>query len=77
MNGDQPAFPTAPVPQINPITGLTIYVKEGTAGMSLREYYAGCALQGIRVGDWAEVQDGAKYCADYADAILAELEKKK
>ncbi len=41
-------------------------------GMTLRDYFAGKALASLRVGDWTDCKDGAKYCYDYADAMLAE-----
>lgn len=44
-------------------------------GMSLRDYFAAAALSHLRVGDWLLCADGAKYCYDYADAMLAAREK--
>lgn len=41
-----------------------------------RDWFAGMALQGLRVGDWTDCKDGAKYCYDYADAMIQEREKK-
>lgn len=40
-------------------------------GMSLRDWFAGQALTGIRPGDWASCKDGAQWCYDFADAMLA------
>ena len=46
-------------------------------GMSLRDWFAGMALSQCRIGDWNKCEDGAKYCYDYADAMLAQREKDK
>lgn len=48
-------------------------------GMTLRQYYAGLAMQGILSSrpnpkEWAEY---AEACVDMADALIAELEKQK
>jgi hypothetical protein len=45
------------------------------ADMSLRDWFAGMALAGIRVGDWEKCEHGAKWCYDYADAMLSERQK--
>ena len=45
--------------------------------MTLRQYYAGQALLGT-IAAWAETMSDAqiaKVCVDYADALIAELEK--
>lgn len=42
-------------------------------GMSLRAYFAGQVLSNMRAEDWSSVSDGAKYCVDYADALIAAL----
>lgn len=44
------------------------------SGMSLRDWFAGMKLSGLRVGDFTDSKDGAKFCYDYADAMLAERE---
>lgn len=51
-----PAFPV-PIPRVS-------------EGMSLRDWFAGQALTTLRVGDWTSADDGARYCYDYADAML-------
>lgn len=52
---------------------------EGQGGMSLRQYYAGLAMQGLlaypdAVGDGTS-EDLAKSAVNAADALLKELEK--
>ncbi len=44
-------------------------------GMSLRDWFAGMVLSSMRVGDWTDCKDGAKYAYNYADAMLAERNK--
>lgn len=47
----------------------------GVAGMTLRDYFAAKALQGITVSYEGPVVDAAMLAYDYADAMLAEREK--
>lgn len=56
---------------INPFTG------QGTEGMTLRQYYAGLAMQGIiaSLDGRAEKSDIAAVSVEMADALLKELEK--
>lgn len=44
-------------------------------GASLRAWFAGMAMSSVRPGDWTDCKDGAKFYVDYADALIAELEK--
>lgn len=48
---------------------------DGQAGMSQRDYFAGQALSALRVGDWSDCHDAAKWCYDMADAMLKERDK--
>lgn len=69
-----------------PTTGAMIWVDPitpiGFAGLSKREYFAGQAMAGMLAGLYARNEDGiyeamvAHSSCDYADALLAELEKK-
>ncbi|KQW30805.1 hypothetical protein ASE36_00430 [Rhizobium sp. Root274] len=56
----------------------------GHPGMTLRQHYAGLALQGILAGRFADTiphddinggGDAAFFAKQYADALIAELEK--
>jgi hypothetical protein len=63
---DKPAFP---VPY--DATGFT-----AVGGITLREYYAGLAMQGLMdANDLAKEESIAKWAVGYADALIAELEK--
>lgn len=74
MNG--PAFPRA---------GSTVKQWEGRDenevtyepqdGMTLRDYFAGKALQGILARGNPGYEEAAKYAYGYADAMLIEQEK--
>jgi hypothetical protein len=66
---DKPAFP---VPYDH--TGLT-----AVGGMTLREYYAGLAMQGFMANANAlyEPDGAARDAVQYADALITELEKGK
>lgn len=74
INDGGPAFPMA----LNETTSSCSPV-----GMSLRDWFAGMALQGIMAnGDWSKSPNRetfeasySKYAYDYADAMLAEREK--
>ena len=46
-------------------------------GLTMRDWFAGQALAAMRCGDWFKCEDGASWCYDYADAMLAEREKKQ
>lgn len=48
-------------------------------GLTKREYFAAMAMQGLMMGSGFSYKpsDTANYAVDYADAILAELEKTK
>ena len=67
---DRPAFPTNESSELNL-----------TPGMTLREYYAGLAMQGLLMGAYKDaVMEGDRACAAheacmYADALIAELAK--
>jgi len=65
------AFPMMPTQELWE-RGMTI-----ECGMTLREYYAGQAMCGLRVGDWSECKDAAKWCFDMADAMMAARHNEK
>ena len=50
-----------------------------TKGITLREYYAGLALQGYMANKdrptYFHPKDDAEWCVKVADALIAELEK--
>ena len=63
------AFPTSHSPD---------YPNEIIGGMSLRDYFAGQALQGMSAGQWLDPGDYpevARRCYAKADAMLAERAK--
>jgi len=51
-----------------------VYVPEGYGGLSKRELFAAMMAQGILAND-LEYKSVAKEAVDYADALIAELEK--
>lgn len=68
-----PAFPRAG----NEWSDMEWVPAPGQAGMTLRDYFAAAALQGIQakfggfMPDWAELDsDIAEYCYEVADAML-------
>lgn len=63
------AFPIMPTQELWE-RGMTI-----ECGMTLREYYAGQAMCALRVGEWSECKDAAKWCFDMADAMMVESQK--
>jgi len=70
INDGGPAFPCQPLDaQGNPCNAAQ-------DGMSLRDWFAGQALASLRCGDWTECKNGARYCYDYADAMLAARKEK-
>lgn len=44
-------------------------------GMTLRQHYAGLAMQSIRPDCYSEISDHAKHAVALADALIAELKK--
>jgi hypothetical protein len=71
-NDGGPAFPRVPW-DVNDYTG------DGSPGMSLRDYFAGQALQG-QLADFncgKEPEYIAHWSYRYADAMLAEREKER
>lgn len=72
-NSDQPAFATASPPSMD----HNSYLQEG---LTKREYFAGIAFQGFLANDRVikhtpEKEIIARWSVQYADALLAELEK--
>ena len=68
-NDGGPAFPQGYLdgPEVDP------------SGMSLRAWFAGMAMQGLITNPdtVSEVEIVAKFSIQYADALIAELEKEK
>lgn len=66
MSGSDPAFPQKDdIPHDN----------DWTTGLTKRELFAAMAMQGLDIASLAP-QKVAEWCVEYADALLAELEKK-
>ncbi len=75
INGSEPAFPTMYENSNN------------TKGMSIREYFAAMAMQGLLANNiyhnpneksnMVSVPNLAKAATDYADALILELNKQK
>jgi hypothetical protein len=63
---DRPAFPTNESSELNL-----------TPGMTLREYYAGLAMQGLLMRDSFRPADAARMAVAHADALIAELAQEK
>jgi len=75
-NDGGPAFPLPSVSMVD-MVGRT-YFEGGQSGMSLREWYAGLAMQGqLACGEIADPTPAgvAKYAVEYAVALLTELKK--
>lgn len=70
---NQPAFPLPSESNFGEIT------REAQPGMTLRQYYAGKALQGLLAhqGDRVSQDHIAHLAVIEADALIAELEKTK
>ena len=67
QNDGGPAFPFGFVTD-----HATVKVQDG---MSLRDWFAGMALQGLIVGCYAGVEGNVVAAYEYADAMLAERTK--
>ena len=61
-----PAFPTLHATQVN----KEITLVEGHKGMSLRDWFAGQALAGVRWGVVEGPNHAARFCYQVADAML-------
>jgi hypothetical protein len=71
--GDEPAYPEAGMTGLP--NGDFLY---GRSGMTLREHYAGLAMQGYTAnGANLSPRDVAHWALEYADALIAELESAK
>ena len=75
-----PAFPV--VPPLDPAGGSAAGYPYPAAGMSLRDYFAGAALQGALAGRETWPRDGgagacAHHCYVLADAMLDVRERAK
>lgn len=79
INDGGPAFPILPVGTGDPRDGMS----SGSDGMSLRDWFAGMALQGFcsmadSTGGWQwGINDATKTAYEVADAMLAERNKPK
>lgn len=61
---------------IPPTTHPGGQVEYGTTGMTMRQYYAGQALQGILMAvSGPEYSYAAKLAIEYADALIEELSR--
>ena len=71
-NGDIPAMPIE-------INGFGQYAPEVYCGLTKREMFAMAAMQGLcaHSGDYHTFADMASDAVNYADALLAELERTK
>ena len=49
----------------------------GSKGMTLRDWFAGQALAGLRVNDYEKFENAARHAYEIADAMLAERENGK
>ena len=69
-NGDMPAMPIE-------INGFGQYAPEVYGGLTKREMFAMAAMQGLcaHSGDYHEFSHLASDAVNYADSVLAELEK--
>lgn len=78
-NADLPAMPNVDLDIKNGIP-VVVYVDKG---LTKREYFAGLAMQGLLASNLYDTYDGAgewkkdtiESAVEYADALLAELEK--
>jgi len=68
-----PAFPIASV-DMEPVHP-TAQTYDQLQGMSLRDWFAGMALAGIKWQGYERIDDSAKVCYRMADAMLAERDK--
>jgi hypothetical protein len=68
-----PAFPVRTGLSKHPVMG---HVFDGTDGMSLRDYFAGQALPSLTEND-RDPQVVAEEAYDYADAMIAERERRR
>ena len=79
INGG-PAFPRALSGEVDPVTGHTTRRCPAQQGMSLRDYFAAAALQGLAANpgydevSWDEV---AALADDAADAMIERRKKNK
>lgn len=81
---DQPAFPGGLRRVVDVVDGKQVVI-EVVEGMTLRQYYAGLAMQGTlagrksRIGDQSKDAQKTEWFAEravmLADALIAELEK--
>ncbi len=74
-----PAFPFTPNEQRQLPDGTWDQNGEpGDPGMSLRDYFAGKALEGLwALGDIRTLQGAAESCYDMADVMLAERKRRE
>ena len=69
-NADMPAHPIE-------LSGFGLYAPEAHYGLTKREMFAMAAMQGLcaHSGDYHEFSHLASDAVNYADSVLAELEK--
>ena len=76
-NGDLPAMPFTQEPY--PIGAIPTRCGDMAVGLTKREQFAAMAMQGLRActdGVYL-AEDLARHAVEYADALLAELERTK
>lgn len=78
---NNPAFPTIYDDTTNFQGAYTFGIKT-TEGMTMLEYYAGCALGSLdkdlaKVNNMKSLSDAAKWCFDMAEAMCEEAERRR
>lgn len=68
LNGGTPPATTQPTADPKPI-------KQQIPGLTKREYFAAMAMQGIVTRQSYDPDDMASFAVDYADALIAQLQK--
>lgn len=77
------AFPQPPIKYVTS-SGGSFYAPESAGGMTLLDYFAAAALQGVLAGeagkkpdDHATYQDASKWAYKYAEHMLAEKRRRE
>lgn len=71
---DQPAFP---VVQVSPSDFNNPEEINKHYGLTIRQHFAGLAMQGILAASFTGAEDVALNAIQYTDALIAELEKNR
>ncbi len=77
LNDGGPAFPMVLNVELNPDSNRTLGSIESTEGMSLRDWFAGMALNGLLSGEHFSLKNEVivKMSYELADATIAQREK--